>query len=65
MIPINPVDDAHALLVIAALNAVLQTGFIGGERDGYGDGDGYGAVGDAPGNGSNNSVTPPAGWLLS
>jgi hypothetical protein len=52
MIPINPVDDAHALLVIAALNEWLQTGFIGGERDG----------GDAPGNGSNNSVTPPAGW---
>jgi len=45
MIPINPVNDAHALLVIAALNAVLQTGFIGGERDGWGNGRGNGCNG--------------------
>jgi len=73
MIPINPVDDAHAALVIGALNAVLQTGFIGGERDGwgsginsYGTGDGNGdGYGYGSGDGGNNSVSVPPRWLLS
>jgi len=53
MIPITTMDDAHALLVIAALNAVLQTGFIGGEENGWGYGNGdYGEVdGDGDGYG--------------
>jgi len=49
MIPINPVNDAHALLVIASLNAVLQTGFIGGKEDGCSDGDLSGDGGAADG----------------
>jgi len=72
MIPINPVDDAHAALVIGALNAVLQTGFIGGKRDGSGgggsggDGHGYGdGYGWGNGEGGNNSVSVPPRWLLS
>jgi len=68
MIPINPVNDAHALLVIASLNAVLKTGFIGGGRDGWGsgwgnaaDGGGYGA-GDGYGDGGNGLSCAPIHW---
>ena len=53
MIVIEPVDEAHALLVIRALDEWLQTGFIGGvacngngwleERgNGFGNGNGWG-----------------------
>jgi hypothetical protein len=57
MIPINPVNDAHALLVIAALNEWLQTGFIGGEKDGIG----Y-AIGDGDGDGGNGLSCAPIHW---
>jgi hypothetical protein len=55
MIPIIPIDDAHAALVIAALNEFLRTGFIGGMRDGPG------AVVDG-GDGGNGLSCAPIHW---
>jgi hypothetical protein len=53
MIVIEPVDEAHALLVIQALDEWLQTGFIGGVACGDGSGHGWGyGRGNGRGDGS-------------
>ena len=64
MIPIIPIDDAHAALVIAALNEFLRTGFIAGAQDGWGPpaspaGDGYG---QGWGYGGNGLSCAPIHW---
>ena len=49
IIPIEPLSEAHGMLIVAAFNKL----FIdrGGQPDGYGNGSGYG-YGDGNGNGS-------------
>lgn len=73
MIVIEPVNEAHALLVVRALNEWLQTGFIGGVacNNGhgwlgphgdisYGDGYGYGfGWGNGRGGGYNEELEEP------
>ena len=59
MIAIVPISDAHALLIIAAMNEWLQTGFIGGQADGVGGPANAGGGGWGYGDGEGDGGIPP------
>ena len=77
LIPIEPLDDTHGMLIVAAFNELFIN--WGGQSDGdgfgynYGDGggDGWGngngegdREGDGWGNGWGNGGKPPEEWLV-
>ena len=63
IIPIEPLSDEHAFLVIEAFNRFFVD--RGGSKDGYGYGFGNG-FGDGGGNGNGNGYGEPAPeeWLV-
>ena len=63
IIPIEPLSDEHALLIIEAFNRFFVD--RGGSKDGYGYGFGNG-IGDGGGNGNGNGNGEPAPeeWLV-
>jgi hypothetical protein len=64
IIPIEPINDEHALLIIEAFNRHFIN--RGGQEDGHGDGDGDGrgrGYGDGGGDGV-SSIEAPKEWQL-
>ena len=49
LLPIEPLNDAHGMLIVEAFSRLFING--GGQSDGNGDGDGYGNGGDGWGYG--------------
>ena len=55
LLPIEPLDEAHGMLIVAAFNNLFIN--WGGQSDGDGDGDG-GGYGDG------NGDKPPEEWIV-
>jgi len=75
LLPIEPCDEAHGMLIVAAFNELFIN--WGGQSDGDGDGDGYGdrdgggcgcgvgdLIGDGDGDGWGYGGKPPEEWLV-
>ena len=75
LLPIEPLDDTHGMLIVAAFNELFIN--WGGQSDGDGDGDGYGdrdgggcgcgvgdLIGDGDGDGWGYGGKPPEEWLV-
>ena len=59
LIPIEPLDDTHGMLIVEAFNNLFING--GGKEDGSGDGYGYGSGGYGDGRGIGK---PPEEWRV-
>jgi hypothetical protein len=63
LLPIEPLDEAHGMLIVEAFNELFINS--GGQSDGYGDGDDGGGCGDGTGMGYGNRYgKPPEEWRV-
>jgi len=58
LIPIEPLDEAHGMLIVAAFSRLFING--GGQSDGDGDS----GWGDGRGDGWGNGGKPPEEWIV-